>query len=135
MRNLISDYGPAAIALCCDACCVENEPPTRIKFAIEDAGDNWVFHSVEELQSLGPEPTCVVAPDGSAIKCLVCGLTSHHPEDVRNRYCSHCHAFHPFGAGDSNHRVARPESSKGVGGSNTTSPRPSNTLGVPPTHD
>ena len=29
-----------------------------------------------------------------AIKCLVCGHTSHHPKDVEQRYCGHCHAFH-----------------------------------------
>ncbi len=28
------------------------------------------------------------------ITCRFCGLTSAHPEDVRNRYCGHCHLFH-----------------------------------------
>ena len=32
--------------------------------------------------------------DGKAIKCLTCGLTSYHPEDVRRKYCGHCHKFH-----------------------------------------
>jgi ribosomal protein S27AE len=32
--------------------------------------------------------------DPIAIKCLKCGLTSHHPEDVRQRYCGKCHVFH-----------------------------------------
>jgi len=32
--------------------------------------------------------------DGGSITCLICGLTSHHPEDVRQRYCGRCHCFH-----------------------------------------
>jgi len=35
-----------------------------------------------------------IAEDGKSIKCLACGLTSYHPEDVRNRYCGKCHVFH-----------------------------------------
>jgi len=31
---------------------------------------------------------------GMAIKCLVCGRTSYHGEDVRQKYCSYCAAFH-----------------------------------------
>jgi len=29
-----------------------------------------------------------------AIRCLVCGLVSHHPDDVDNLYCGRCHKFH-----------------------------------------
>jgi len=29
-----------------------------------------------------------------AIKCLVCGRTSHNATDVRERYCGNCHEFH-----------------------------------------
>ena len=34
--------------------------------------------------------------DGSelAIQCLCCGLTSHNPNDVANRYCGFCHEWH-----------------------------------------
>lgn len=32
--------------------------------------------------------------EGPAIKCLVCGLTSYHPGDVRERYCACCHESH-----------------------------------------
>lgn len=28
-----------------------------------------------------------------SITCKRCGRTSHHPEDVANRYCGHCHVF------------------------------------------
>lgn len=29
-----------------------------------------------------------------AISCPRCGHTSHHPSDIRERYCGACHAFH-----------------------------------------
>lgn len=35
----------------------------------------------------------VVAEDGASITFSPCGLVSHHPEDVANRYCPHCHCF------------------------------------------
>jgi hypothetical protein len=28
-----------------------------------------------------------------SITCPICAATSHHPEDVRQGYCGHCHAF------------------------------------------
>lgn len=28
------------------------------------------------------------------IVCPKCGMISHNPNDVRERYCGHCHAFH-----------------------------------------
>lgn len=28
------------------------------------------------------------------IQCLDCGLLSFHPEDIRQKYCGNCHAFH-----------------------------------------
>jgi len=36
----------------------------------------------------------VILDGGKAIKCRACGMTSHHPEDVRQRYCGNCHEFH-----------------------------------------
>jgi hypothetical protein len=31
-------------------------------------------------------------PDATAsVRCPRCGLTSHHPDDVRQGYCGHCH--------------------------------------------
>jgi hypothetical protein len=35
-----------------------------------------------------------IVEGGEAIKCLACGLTSHHPKDVEHRYCGKCHVFH-----------------------------------------
>lgn len=29
-----------------------------------------------------------------SITCHLCGRTSHHPQDVDNKYCSFCHVFH-----------------------------------------
>ncbi len=35
------------------------------------------------------------ADDGvGSIRCPRCGWISHHPQDVANRYCGHCHQFH-----------------------------------------
>jgi hypothetical protein len=35
-----------------------------------------------------------ISPDGRAITCGECGLTSHNPHDVAHRYCGNCHVFH-----------------------------------------
>lgn len=32
--------------------------------------------------------------EDTAIKCYLCGLVSHHPKDVEQRYCGKCHFFH-----------------------------------------
>ena len=34
------------------------------------------------------------AISGQSIQCLICGRTSHHPDDVKHRYCGYCHRFH-----------------------------------------
>lgn len=38
----------------------------------------------------------IIEYDGrsDAIKCLICERTSYNPNDVLNRYCGNCHAFH-----------------------------------------
>lgn len=38
--------------------------------------------------------TYMLLADLPAIKCLVCGRTSNHPDDVKNLYCGYCHEFH-----------------------------------------
>lgn len=35
-----------------------------------------------------------VGQGGAAIECLLCGTTSHSPDDVNKRYCGRCHLFH-----------------------------------------
>ena len=32
--------------------------------------------------------------DGKVIFCRFCGLASHHPDDVQNRYCGKCNLWH-----------------------------------------
>lgn len=39
-----------------------------------------------------------IGDDGRTITCLACQMTSHHPDDVRYRYCGRCEVFHPTGA-------------------------------------
>jgi len=45
---------------------------------------------------LNANPTYEIVTDekGTRIRCLICGRTSWHPEDVRNRYCGACKVFH-----------------------------------------
>ena len=40
-------------------------------------------------------PGYTIAPDGSWIECETCHGRSYNPNDVRERYCGHCHRFHP----------------------------------------
>lgn len=42
------------------------------------------------------EQTCeLVIVDGfRGIKCLRCGKTSFHPQDIYQRYCARCNRFH-----------------------------------------
>lgn len=32
-------------------------------------------------------------PNTPSFTCPICGAVSHHPQDVRNRYCGRCHVF------------------------------------------
>lgn len=32
--------------------------------------------------------------EGRAIHCLTCGRVSHNKNDVKHRYCAHCHKYH-----------------------------------------
>jgi len=37
----------------------------------------------------------ILSPQGeTGIKCLLCGQTSFHPQDVKQKYCDNCHQFH-----------------------------------------
>ena len=38
--------------------------------------------------------TFTIADDGKSITCLRCGMTSHNPNDVWERYCGRCHRYH-----------------------------------------
>lgn len=40
------------------------------------------------------DDTYVLALDAGAITCLICGMTSYHPQDVAFRYCGNCKLFH-----------------------------------------
>jgi ribosomal protein S27AE len=35
-----------------------------------------------------------LARAATSITCPRCGMTSHNPHDITNRYCGNCHAFH-----------------------------------------
>jgi protein-arginine kinase activator protein McsA len=36
----------------------------------------------------------MLSPDGHAITCGRCGMTSHNLLDVENRYCANCRVLH-----------------------------------------
>jgi hypothetical protein len=38
-------------------------------------------------------PSYAISADGKSITCLVCTMTSFHPVDVRERFCSRCKVF------------------------------------------
>lgn len=48
--------------------------------------DNWKTTNLDD-ERLGPEPE-------QSIACPRCGKTSHHPQDIAQRYCGFCHIFH-----------------------------------------
>ncbi|MBA7533406.1 hypothetical protein ES705_25645 [subsurface metagenome] len=41
-----------------------------------------------------PPDTYEILYNGIAIKCLICGLISYNLNDVKSKYCGHCHIFH-----------------------------------------
>jgi len=59
-----------------------------------------MYRMQTEIFQMGPPPvpepakTYELDPRGGWIKCLKCGRTSHHPEDVSEKYCVSCHHFH-----------------------------------------
>jgi uncharacterized OB-fold protein len=59
--------------------CIESGQPIRRR----RGRDNDTFEIIDNLKQ-------------DAIKCLVCGMTSYHPNDVIAQYCGSCHKFHPI---------------------------------------
>jgi hypothetical protein len=41
----------------------------------------------------GERSTCVISEDRTTIMFLPCGVISFNANDVRERYCGHCHRF------------------------------------------
>ena len=41
-----------------------------------------------------PNKTYIILFDGQAIKCLICGLISYNPNDVKYKYCGYCYFYH-----------------------------------------
>lgn len=53
------------------------------------------YHAVATVGSDGAIAAADAKP--TAIKCLECGRTSHHPKDIAELYCGNCHKFHEKG--------------------------------------
>lgn len=54
----------------------------------------WLEELTERITGAPLEPTGPAGVVTISIRCPKCGRTSHHPEDVRQRYCGNCHQFH-----------------------------------------
>lgn len=95
-KNIFTGYGPCAVAISCDSCLEAN---AVVYEAIEVSDGEIIYHDLGTLEDLGPQPTHMVVNYGGrlAIRCLVCGSLSYHPDDVINLYCGRCHQFHPIG--------------------------------------
>jgi hypothetical protein len=58
-----------------------------------------VFEMLEYLRKITERITGAAAPlfkdqfKGPRITCPKCGMTSYHPEDVKQGYCGNCHDF------------------------------------------
>ena len=92
--NVISGYGPQAVAVVCDACAAAGR---KILVAVEWEGEEVRYHPVGELEDLGPEPTCVIERSAAgvpALRCLQCGMLSFHPDDIATLRCKSCGASH-----------------------------------------
>lgn len=97
--NVLTGRDGEAVAVVCDGCI---DSKREIRWAIETEGDRVTYHLLKDLERLPPEPTYRLVrtpghdavPEIVGIQCLFCGLTSWHPEDVRELYCGHCHVFH-----------------------------------------
>jgi hypothetical protein len=63
---------------------------TDARAASESMAENFRRHVLAGEPLSAP----VGGPAQVGIRCLVCGLTSWNPHDVRERYCGHCHRFH-----------------------------------------
>jgi hypothetical protein len=42
---------------------------------------------------IGTDRSCEIIDGGRAIRFSPCGIVSHNPNDVRERYCGACHEF------------------------------------------
>jgi hypothetical protein len=96
--NVLTGYGPCAVAVCCDECLQSRRPIVEAVELPRD-GAEPIYHPVESLEPMGPAPTHVLASrlGMPGIQCLVCGHATFDAGDVTNLYCAHCRAFHPIG--------------------------------------
>lgn len=76
-----------------DTSTVQHYPSVRwgARFAIYTARVRG-GHRVTRGKNVLKTESYTVGPD--YITCHRCGMTSHHPEDIKHRYCGMCHRFH-----------------------------------------
>lgn len=88
----IDDKLKERLSIACDSLCwvLQDRCGATDTFAENLAGLN----SLAESRGLSLKAVRTYRIDGETITCGRCGRTSHHPEDVKNRYCGNCHVFH-----------------------------------------
>ena len=58
------------------------------------APEDWEYHPYAHHGWNGSSWTHPDLDQQPYIVCPKCGMVSHNPNDVRERYCGNCHAFH-----------------------------------------
>lgn len=48
----------------------------------------------QQSKATPPGDLELVDTDAESIRCPQCGWVSYNPNDVRERYCGHCHQYH-----------------------------------------
>ena len=69
------------------------QPPATVD-AAADKAVGTLMRAVEALVGDSMRSTYEIVEDGKAIKCLICERTSWNPNDVSQRYCGCCRAYH-----------------------------------------
>lgn len=59
-----------------------------------ERGSGYTIISYEEICARTGIEAIREREGQTGICCHTCGFVSYHPEDVRQRYCGHCHVFH-----------------------------------------
>lgn len=69
-----------------------------------DAVDAWIARTLVEAPAEMPAATRAklarLMAQAQSITCPRCGLTSYHPDDVREGYCGNCHEWTTQNIGD-----------------------------------
>ncbi len=66
----------------------------RARMTPEEQKAAILAHVEDNMRAMSAVPSVALGPAPDCITCPRCGLTSHNPNDVAQRYCGHCQLFH-----------------------------------------